>query len=205
MIFKILLMICVCTSVFAQSTLSRSISLTVFEDSLICRDACDTLSIHVNINNESNDDILVYGIDGEGIMRVSFELSRFCEAKDTGTGIAYGICSSEGKPLKYRIEILDYYGQRKVTKQMLDSALRVVENDFINSAIVLKKHEQRTFVKRLSLKDFELGKGTYYLQAVYYSGERISDVLNINEVTKKSKAKLFRGCAFSSKIPLIVE
>lgn len=205
MIFRLLILLGICPCAFAQSILSSSISLTVREDSLIFKDACDKIDIHVSVKSDSNDDILVYGIDGDGIMRVSFELSNFCEAKDTGTGIAYGVYSSDGKQLKYRIEILDYYGQRKVKKQVLDSALRVVETDFINSAIVLKKHEQKTFLKRLSLKDFELGKGTYYLQVVYYSGERISDVLDINDVTKKSKAKLYRGCTFSSKIPLIVE
>lgn len=205
MIIRVLLLLFVSPCVIAQDIFSNSVSLTVYEDSLVCRNGCNTIDIQLKVSNDSNDDILVYGLPGEGIMRAPFDLSTSCNLKDTGCAIAFGIYSLDGKQLRYRSYIIDYYGQRKVTKQVLDSALLVIKKDFISSAIVLKGHEHSTFVKRLSLKDFELEKGRYYVQVVYYSGERISDVLDIKEVTQKSKAKLYRGCTFSSKIPLIIE
>jgi len=205
MILRVLLLLIISPCVIAQDIFSNSVSLAIYEDSLVCRNGCNTMDIQLKVSNDSNDDILVYGLTGEGIMRAPFDLSRFCDLSYTGTGIAFGIYSLDGKQLRYRSYIIDYYGQREVTKQVLDSALLVLKKDFISSAIVLKKHEHSTFVKHLSLKDFELEKGRYYVQVVYYSGERISDVLDINEVTKKSKAKLYRGCTFSSKIPLIIE
>jgi len=75
--------------------------------------------------------------------------------------------------------------------------------DFLKSGIILKRGECKSFIKTVSLNKFMLHKGLYYLRAAYYSGEKTLEILDVNEI-EKSKSKLFQGCTFSDKIPLIV-
>lgn len=205
MILRVLVLFFICPVAFAQGLFSSSVSLTVVADSLTCKGTCTALDIWINVNNESDEDIVVYALRGEGVMPAPFDLSEFCDTKEAGTGIAFAIYSLDGKQRIRETQIIDYYGQKRVTKQLLDSALLSVKTNFINSAMVLRKQETKLVLKRVSLKGFLLEPGSYYLQLVYYSGENISDVIDVDEVAKKSKAKLYRGCTFSSKIPLIIK
>jgi hypothetical protein len=100
-------------------------------------------------------------------------------------------------------EILDSIEQRPVAKEVLDSTLRQMKVDFLKSGMILKKHEERTFTKRVPLHNFDLQKGRYYLQLCYYCGQMTAENLDLNEV-RRSGAKLFQGCAMSVKVPLVV-
>jgi len=188
--------------VFAQSIYSNSVSLTIQEDSLFCNDSSCVLDISLTFTNASKENVLVYALDG-GLRLAPFDLSELCDKRNTGTGIVIGLYYPNEKQARPTIEIAHHQGQRKVTRQILDSVLYEARVDFLKSGIVLESGESKTYIKEFSLKRFMLPKGLYYLKVAYYSGDKTLEILDTDKI-KKSKAKLFQGCTFSQKIPLIV-
>jgi len=69
-----------------------------------------TLDVWINVNNDSEEDIVVYALRGEGVMPAPFDLSEFCDLKEGGTGIAFAIYSLDGKQRIQESEIIDYSG-----------------------------------------------------------------------------------------------
>lgn len=171
---------------------------------MICIEACKTMTISMTFSNDSDSDILVYGLLNGGPKPAFYDLSGLCDTKRTGTGTQFVIYRADGVQKMAEFEIVDRRGQRPVTKGVIDSALHQMKVDFLKSAIVLKKREERTFVKQIPLDDFNLQKGLYYLQLCYYCGRQTADVLDLNQINR-SGAKLFQGCATSAKIPFIVK
>jgi hypothetical protein len=158
----------------------------------------------MTFRNDSDNDILVYGLLKGGPGPAFYDLSGLCDTRRTGTGIQFVIYRADGIQERAEFEMIDRIGQRPVTKQVMDSALLQMKAGFLKSAIILKKREERTFTKQVPLDDnFNLKKGLYYLQLCYYCGRKTADDLDLNEITK-SRAKLFQGCVTSEKIPFVV-
>ncbi|HEY9044502.1 MAG TPA: hypothetical protein VIN08_01340 [Ohtaekwangia sp.] len=177
-------------------------SLTIQEDSLFCNDSSCVLDISLTFTNASKENVLVYALDG-GLRLAPFDLSELCDKRSTGTSILIGLYYPNGKQARPTIEIAHPHGQRKVTREVLDSVLYQARVDFLKSGIVLKSGESETYIKEFSLKRFMLHKGLYYLKAAYYSGDKTLEILDVDKI-KKSKAKLFQGCTFSQNIPLTI-
>lgn len=200
MITRILILTLFCRCACAQGIFSKSISLKIHEDSLTCVKPCNTVTVSLTFTNESDDDILVYGLKRGG-PRPTFNLFEVCDVQRTGTGMVFGIFDPNGAQKIPEFEIVDYWNQKKVTKADVDSALRVVNTHFLESARILKKHEEITLVRQLLIKDFNLEKGLYHLRVVYYSGNNTAIMLDSNKI---DRSKLFQGCTTSLKIPLVV-
>jgi hypothetical protein len=157
----------------------------------------------LTFSNNSDIDVLVYGILKGGPKPAFYDLSGLCDTKRTGTGMQFVLYHADGTQERAEFEIGDGIKQRPVTKEVLDSALRQMHVDFLKSAMILKKREERTFIKQVPLHNFNLQKGLYYLQLCYYCGRKTADVLDSDEV-RRSGAKLFQGCATSERIPFVV-
>lgn len=201
-IIRVLILVLICQCGCTQDYFSNSISLKINEDSLRCVEPCNTTTITMTISNSSDEDILVYGLMKGGPGPAFYDLSGLCDVKRTGTGMQFVLYRADGTQKMARFEISDRIGQRPVGKRMLDSTLHQMKVDFLKSAIILKKHEERTFIKQVPLHNFNLQNGLYYLQLCYYCGEKTAETLDLSEV-RRSGAKLFQGCANSERVPLV--
>jgi len=202
-IARIVISVLISQWAYSQENSSNSLSLKILEDSLACNGTCDTLTVSFTLRNESKDDILIYGLKRGGPYPTFIELPELCDVKNIGTGIAFALYHLDGTRERPEFRIFDRKGQRKVTKEILDSALHAVKVRFLQSAMILKKNEERSFVKRVPLHNFNLENGLYYLQMVYYCGNKTAEVLDMNKI-ERSDPKLFQGCATSIKIPFVV-
>ncbi|MBS1559025.1 MAG: hypothetical protein JST69_09910 [Bacteroidetes bacterium] len=181
-------------------------SLKVKEDTLACSKSCDKAIASLIFTNDSDSDILIYGLKHNGKDRLSpaFNgLSGLCDVTRTGTGAQFALYHPDGTQQLAEFEIVDHdIRKNRVTKKMMDSVFRVANKGFLESARILKAHEEITFETEVPLEQFNLQKGLYYFQVVYYCGNKSAEVLDSHEV--KRPAPLFQGCATSAKIPFIV-
>ena len=197
---RILIFVLFCQSAWAQKTPSM-ISLKVSKDSLSCEKPCNTVAVSFIFGNDSEDDILVYGLRKGGPGPAFGSLSRLCDVTHTGTGIQFALYHSNGAQEMPEYEIVDYWKRKPATKEVLDSTFRAFNNRFLESVRILKKHDTITLIREVPLENFNLKKGLYYLQFVYYCGNKTAEMLDANKI---DRSKVFQGCALSTKIPFFV-
>ena len=181
-------------------TYAQSLSLKINTDSLKIDRKTNSLVVSLTLCNKSKNDLLVYGV-GSPPISVSFDLIEFCEVSSVGTGTAFALYRTTGEQEIPRIEMVDRYDRRKITDYILDSSLLVAKDHFIKSQMLLKSGAEIVFTEQISLEGFYLRKGIYYLQMVYYCGDKISNMVDV----KKSNSfgnEIFRGCARSQKITI---
>jgi hypothetical protein len=200
--FRVFCLLLLGQGALAQVNYSNSISISINEDSLTCDTGSRSVALSLTFINDSQDDILTYSF-GDSPKAVSFGLSELCDTGSVGTGIAFALYYGNGNQKVPEFEIVDYFGQKRITREMLDSAIRASNVSFLKSELLVTGHEKKVFNKQISLKDFNLEKGVYYLRMIYYSGSKSLDVFDLKSI-KKSKVHLFQGCSMSSKIPLVV-
>lgn len=203
MIARVLILILICQSTYAQDFFSKSLLLKINEDSLLCIGSCKVVTISFRLVNNSDEDVLIYGLKRGGPIPSFNGLSDLCDVKRTGTGMQFALYHPDGTEEMAEFEISDSFRQRPVKKEMIDSVLRQMKEDFLKSAMIIKGHEEKSFVKELPLHQYNLEKGLYYLEMLYYCGTNTAEALDLNEVSR-SGAKLFQGCATSARIPFVV-
>ena len=184
--------------------LAGSTHMRIVESSLSCNSNGKSFSLSFVISNESEDNLLLYGLRNGGPFPAGFPLSQTCSIKNVGTGIAFAIYKTDGKQITPTSRIIDYEGQRPVTSKVLDSALQKMHKDFVKSKIELKSKEERLFTKEIPLSDYKLQKGKYYFQMVYYTGDNTARNLKLKQVSENTEGKLFQGCTISDRIDLII-
>lgn len=180
---------------------SQPIQLRVNADSVSC-ESCQQVDISVTFRNDSDEDILVYNLATPSAGAVWGELNSLCDTRGAGTGLMFAVYKMDGTQEREEFEIVDSIGSRPVTKEVLQNAFSKMRKGFLTSGTVLKKHEERTLIKHLPLKNFRLQKGeTYLLELAYYSGDVTAGIPEVQEAARTT-AKLFQGCAMSGRIPL---
>src|SRR5882762_9322913 len=111
-IARVLILALICPCAYSQVSFSKSISLKVGEDSLICYDLCNTATISLTFDNDSDDDILVYGLTNGGLGPAFNDLSGLCDVKRTGTGMQFALYHPDGTQKMAEFEIGDRIGQK---------------------------------------------------------------------------------------------
>jgi hypothetical protein len=200
MTIRVLLLVLFCSCACAQEI--PSISLKIKEDTLTCTKPCNIATASLVFTNESDNDILVYGLKPAGPIPAFNGLPTLCDAR--GTGIEFAMYRPDGTQQLALFEIVDHdirKGKERATKKHLDSLFRLMNTQFLKSGMTLKKHEEITIVTEVPLEQFPLQKGLRYLQFVYYCGNKTAERLDSNGV--KRSAPLFQGCATSAKIPFV--
>jgi hypothetical protein len=201
MMTRVLLLILFCQSTCAQEI--PLISLKIKGDTLKCVKPCNTATASFIFTNESDNDIWVYGLKQASPIPAFNSLSGLCDITRTGTGIQFALYHPDGTQELAEFGIVDHdVRQGRVTKRMMDSIFRVMNVQFIASGMILKRRAEITIVTEVPLNQFNLKKGLYYIQFVYYCGTRSVEVLDSYGV--KGPVKLFQGCATSAKIPFFV-
>jgi hypothetical protein len=201
-IFILIVLVSVAHEVLAQEKLDW-VTLSIDKDLLDYDSAKKSLLIPFTFSHNSEQDVIVFGLSGIP-QRVPFDLKELCSPKDTGGGIAFAVYKPDGKRENYQVTISDDFDQRPVTREVLDSLFRVSNERFRKTKIILSKNDRVSFEKEILLEDFLLEPGEYFLQLVYYSGENILRIINLQE-EKKSGAKVFQGCAMSNKVRFVVK
>jgi hypothetical protein len=202
MIIRLVILILLCESACAQEI--PSVSLRIKEDTLTCLKACDTVTASLTFTNDSNSDILVYGLKSGQAVPAFNGLSGLCDVMRTGTGMQFALYHTDGTQELAEFGIVDHdIGKGRIPdKKIVDSILRVGKAQFLSSGKILRRHEEVTLITEIPLNQFNLNKGLYYLQIVYYCGAKSAEVLDSNGVIRP--ANLFQGCAMSSKVPFFV-
>jgi hypothetical protein len=167
-ILRVFILLLLGQGVLAQVNFSNSISIKINEDSLRCDTGSRTVALSLTFINDAKDDVLTYSF-GDSPKAVSFGLSELCDIGSVGTGIAFAVYYSNGNQKVPEFEIVDYFDQKRITREMLDSAIRASNVSFLKSELLVRGYERKVFNKRISLKYFNLEKGVYYLRKIYYS------------------------------------
>jgi hypothetical protein len=198
---RIAVLMFICRNGFAQTTASeRSLLVKIEEEAVACDSSSNMVTVTMTFQNDSDHDILVYGLPGD-LQAAPLVLSELCDQDKVGTGMAIALYHEDGTQEMPMIHMAGYAIQKSY--KMPDSVRRAGETAFVQSAMVIGKHKALSVVKEVPLGDFYLEKGSYYLEVIYYCGKKISDVVNVKKL-KKGKAELFQGCALSRRIPLTI-
>jgi hypothetical protein len=192
-----------CSQCASQKEMLNPISVSIQEASIRCENDCKILTINTTFRNNSDENFLMYGMRGMPASSTT-NLDMFCDLKNVGTGNAFALYDSKGNQLIPELEIFDLENQKKVTREMFDSVMQSSKTRFLESRIVFKGGSELTYRKQMGINNFSLPKGTYYIQLVYYCGQKIFDVLNRKEFTNE-ELDVFQGCIYSQKIPVIIE
>lgn len=184
----------------AQTGHSELLKLVLNADSIVY-DASNKSAV-VSYTFCAVDDVTTYGLSGVP-SAVPFGITELCVVGDVGTGLGFAVFNSVGKQEGVRVTIHDEFEQKAVTREVLDSIIKLSDERFIASKQILRKRNKPiTFTKEILLDDLELNPGIYSLQLVYYCGEKIRNVRNLRIM--QGEPKLFEGCVFSQKIRFIV-
>ena len=183
----------------------KSLHLEILTDTIYISESDPRASIKVACKNNTDSTLILYGIDGN-IHTPPFPIRKMiCDTEKINTFLACFVYDNDDK-LQASIHYYVNDGTPK-TKERLDSLLEIGKVNFRKNTRVMKKSEVIILEKEVNFLEYGLKKGTYYVELVYSSGEKIINYVNesqIEEDKKNNCAYIFKGCIISHKIPLRV-
>src|SRR5579862_5474424 len=148
---RVLVLMLFCSCACAQEI--PSISFKIKEDTLACSKPCNLAPASLVFTNDSDNDILVYGLKLGSPFPAFNNLSGLCDVTRTGTGIQFVLYRSDGTQQLAEFEIVDHDIRKgRVTKKHLDSVFHVMNTQFLKSDTILKSREEITLVREVPLE-----------------------------------------------------
>lgn len=207
-LFFIGLLILISVNSKGQESLSGFISLHISNDSLRFYHSSMKGEISFRIKNESDNSLLIYGLNRGGLGGTPYDKSKLCELDNVGLGLKVIIYNTKGDQLISSASFGPHSYDSSITKSRLDSTLSKYRLNTSSDTTILRQFDKRTFVKPIDISSFELEKGTYFLQIIMYCGSQIYFSVDKERIAldrKRLKADLYQGCTFSNKIKITVD
>jgi hypothetical protein len=185
-----------------QVTENEIIEIRLINDSL--RTFMDQSELTVSIQTESKTEkaLLLYGF-GNNIIRPWKKTSEFCDLNRLGAGIALFVYDSANKNRFATIYIPKELKYKPMPKDTLESRNADLNTEYLKGTKVVQGFDSDFSDVKIDLKDFDLERGMYHLQIIYYSGRILEKAVGRSQIEKDRKnynAELYQGCAISNKI-----
>jgi hypothetical protein len=166
------------------------------------------LSVFIGCKNKGESNLILYGLTSF-IMQSMVTEERLCDIeKADGAGIGLMIFNHKHER-QYPVEKYDGVGDVPKTPEELAELLAEGRNKYLEGTRVVKAEGEISIERILNLKDFQLGRGTYQLRLIYFTGEGVwSNRIGadrIREDMESFNAKLFQGCAVSNFVEFTVD
>lgn len=165
------------------------------------------IKIDFRVKNDSSSNFIFYRLNSSITKSQIGRMDLFCNPEKTGAGLMLFVYDEKLKPQT----VIHWYvndTNNPMTKERFDSLTNVVTINSLRATVILKTREVINFQQEIDLTEFHLEKGEYFIQLMYFSGKRVLDSIN-QEQLKNDKAqhnaKVFEGCIISNKINLTIK
>ena len=91
------------------------------------------------VYNDSQGDLLIYGLSIAGFIEIPFEASQLCDVENVGLGLGVIIYDNAGAQLSSTVRIVDRYSDPPMTKSRLDSTLTAYRNRVAGDPLVFRR------------------------------------------------------------------
>ncbi|NBW39171.1 MAG: hypothetical protein EBR30_29965 [Cytophagia bacterium] len=184
---------------------SNDFDLSITQDTISIAKDTPVVTLSLNCSNVSGKSFILYEFNGS-ILMPPYEQDNFC-IKEVAAGLALFIYKESGKqkfPETYISDSIDY---TPMPRERVEFLLRESRVEFAKGTCVFKPSDRRDFKKEIDLTSYQLERGTYYLQLVYFSGEYITNYVDPDQIAKDKRthnANVYQGCIKSNQVKLTV-
>lgn len=190
----------------SQTFDTGNIQLSILKDTLTTRSDDPRINLSFSVKNGSNSSFILYELNSK-IVRDRFgTIDPYCAQENTSAAIILYVFDEESKP----VTAIHWYIndlRNPMTKERFDSIMSSHKESYLKRAVILKKFQEEDFEQEIDMQEFQLEKGRYFIQLLYFAGKRIRNFVTEDEILKDKAhfgAEVFQGCLISDKRVLIV-
>lgn len=191
--------------VLCQSSKSNSIELCMLTDT-VAISKTNEIELEYSIKNLSDTNIILYRTTDKIFHFPSRRVEALCDREKTGAGLVFILFDKNLKWQSARHRVISDYSN-SMTKERADSAIFVAKAESLKATLILKKNEIRVFKERINISSFELLKGHYLIELIYYAGRKIDHFADESQQKidmNVHKASVYQGCVSSEKALILV-
>ena len=191
----------------AQSLTGGPIQIKMENDSIQTSVSNPEVTISFRCENQSGTALLLYGIDAP-VRLLPFKAEMWCDHERVSAGLALIIYNNQ---LKQKPPMHYIHSDKKLdpmSTERLDSLMKISKLNYYTTTKVLEAHETVNLKKTIKLHEYNLERGIYFLQLVYFSGKQVTTLVEMSQIDsdrKIHKAELYQGCAISNRISIIID
>ena len=181
-----------------------SIKIHIADTALVADVIDKKISIHFECKNLTDSTLILYGINGSfRIFPTKIENLWQYETK-MSAGRALYIYNSSLKKIGTRAPMISPdIDHKPLPESKFDSLIAAGRSKYLKGKKVIKAYETIRLTQEIDIKEYELAKGTYYIQIVYFSGPMTSAMVAPEQIEKdknESNGTVFHGIAISNRV-----
>jgi hypothetical protein len=186
---------------------STNVKLGILNDTLISYVNNPRIELDFRIENNSDTSQIFYRLNSRIIPSKVGQMDAFCNPEKTGAGIILFVFDENEKPKT----VIHWYVndlQNPMTKERFDSIMNQSNLNSLKATVTLRRFDSETLHQQVDMREFNLEKGLYHIQLLYFSGRYISDFVSEEQCMldkKNHKAEIFQGCVKSNKSVVIIK
>jgi hypothetical protein len=189
------------------SSSEKLLEIELQNDSVSTTTTDPEITLTLVCRNRGAENLLLYGITSN--LRTNADIERLCNTNRVGGGVGLMLFNQKMSPVYVIESIPDSIDYKRHDDKYFSQEMEKEKARFLAGTRVLKVSEVLNLEMIVNIRQFNLKRGRYYMQMVYYAGKGLKDnfVVGEGQIERDMKlfdAVLYQGCAVSNQISITV-